>query len=266
MLQNAVTFTATVSSPLGAPTGTVAFMDGASLLGTSNLSAGTAIFTTSSLAVGSHSITAVYNGDANFVAITSAAVSESILDFAVSAKSTSYSDGTTQAVVPGGSAAFSIAVTPTIGTAFPAVAVLSVSGLPAGATATLNTAAWAQLSASSWQLPANTQLSDIALSFAVPAQTAKTNAPASPHRNVPPVLWGILLLPFAVSLRRSGKRMASIASLLLILIAGAAAVTGLSGCNSGNGFFAQAPQSYNVTITVTTGALAHSTNVSLNVE
>ena len=265
-LTASVASTATVSSPLGAPTGTVAFMDGASLLGTSNLSAGTATFTTSSLTAGSHSITAVYSGDANFVSIASSAVSESILDFALSASSASYSGGSTQAVVPGGSAAFSVSITPSTGTAFPAVAVLSVSGLPAGATATVNAAAWARLSATSWQLPANTQLNDIALSVAIPSQTAKTYAPASPHRNVSPVLWGILLLPFAVSLRRAGKRMARMSSLLLILIAGAAAIAGLNGCNRGNGFFAQAPQSYDLTITVTTGALAHSTHISLNVE
>ncbi len=265
-LTASVASTATVSSPLGAPTGTVAFMDGASLLGTSNLSAGTATFTTSSLTVGSHFITAVYSGDANFVSIVSSAVSESILDFALSASSASYSGGSTQGVVPGGSAAFSVSITPSTGTAFPAVAVLSVSGLPAGATATVNAAAWARLSATSWQLPANTQLNEIALSVAIPSQTAKTNAPASPHRNVSPVLWGILLLPFAVSRRRAGKRIARMSSLLLILIAGAAAIAGLSGCNRGNGFFAQAPQSYDLTITVTTGALAHSTNISLNVE
>jgi hypothetical protein len=132
--------------------------------------------------------------------------------------------------------------------------------LPAGATATVNAAAWARLSATSWQLPANTQLNDIALSVAIPSQAAKTNAPASSHRDVSPVLWGILLLPFAVSLRRAGKRMARMSSLLLILIAG------LSGCNRGNGFLAQAPQSYDLTITVTTGGLAHSTHISLNVE
>jgi hypothetical protein len=73
-------------------------------------------------------------------------------------------------------------------------------------------------------------------------------------------------LPFAVSLRRAGKRMARISSLLLILIAAAAAVAGLSACNSGNGFSAQAPQNHDLTITVTTGALVHSTHISLNVE
>jgi hypothetical protein len=265
-LTASVAFTATGSLPLGAPTGTVAFMDGASLLGTSNLSAGTATFTTSSLIVGSHSIAAVYSGDANFVSIASSAVSESILDFALSANSTSYSGGSTQALVPGGAAVFSVSITPTTGTAFPAVAVLSVNGLPAGVTATVNAAVWARLSATSWQLPANTQLDAIALRFAIPSQTPKTNAPASPHRNVSSVLWGILLLPFAVPLRRAGKRMARMSSLLLIFIAGAATIASLSGCSSGNGFATQAPKSYDLIITVTTGALAHSSHVSLNVE
>jgi hypothetical protein len=264
-----VTLTARVGStttaPLGGTTGTVAFMDGASLLGTSNLSAGTASFTTSSLTVGPHSITAVYSGDANFVSIASSAVLESILDFALSASSASYGGGSTQALVPGGSAAFSVSITPT-GTTFPAVAVLSVSGLPARVRATVNAAAWTRLSSTSWQLPANTQLNDIALSFAIPSQTAKTDAPAGPQCNASPVLWGILLLPFAVSLRRARKRPARMSSMLLIFIAGAAAIAGLSGCSSGNGFSAQAPRSYDLTITVTTGALTHSTHISLNVE
>lgn len=66
-----VTFTATVSAvapATGTPTGTVQFMDGASLIGTpQTLNAfGKASLNTSTLAVGSHSITAVYGGDNNF--------------------------------------------------------------------------------------------------------------------------------------------------------------------------------------------------------
>ncbi|MFI1494180.1 beta strand repeat-containing protein, partial [Streptomyces griseofuscus] len=65
----AKTLTATVAAvPPGAgtPTGTVDFFDGATLLGTGTLSGGTATFTTSALAVGSHSLTAVYSGDTDF--------------------------------------------------------------------------------------------------------------------------------------------------------------------------------------------------------
>ncbi len=69
-----VMFTATITAvPPGAgtPTGTVTFKDGASTLGTGTLSGGVATFTTSALTAGSHSITAVYGGDANFTTSTS---------------------------------------------------------------------------------------------------------------------------------------------------------------------------------------------------
>jgi hypothetical protein len=72
-----VTFTATVS-PSGA-TGTVTFMDGGSALGTAALNAsGVATLSVSSLAVGSHSITAVYSGDGDHDGSTSPALSQSV--------------------------------------------------------------------------------------------------------------------------------------------------------------------------------------------
>ena len=67
-----VTLTATVSGP-GA-TGTVIFMDREATLGSSVLIDGTATFTASSLSRGSHSIAAVYSGDANCAGATSTAI------------------------------------------------------------------------------------------------------------------------------------------------------------------------------------------------
>jgi len=68
----AVTFTATVTGQYGGtPTGTVSFYDGTTLLGTGTLNNGVATYTTSALSAGSHSITAVYGGDTNFVGSTS---------------------------------------------------------------------------------------------------------------------------------------------------------------------------------------------------
>ena len=58
-----VTFTAAVTP--AAATGTVQFLDGATVLGTVPLSNGAAAFTTSSLAAGGHAITASYSGDSN---------------------------------------------------------------------------------------------------------------------------------------------------------------------------------------------------------
>jgi hypothetical protein len=71
-----VTFTATVSCPGFTPTGTVTFRDGATVLGSGTLLGGVASFTTSSLAVGSHSITAAYPGDTNCAAGTSNTVTQ----------------------------------------------------------------------------------------------------------------------------------------------------------------------------------------------
>lgn len=75
-----VTFTATVSaasSVLPTPTGTVTFEDGSISIGSGQLNAsGVATFTTSTLAVGTHSITAVYGGDTNFISNTSSPVTQ----------------------------------------------------------------------------------------------------------------------------------------------------------------------------------------------
>ena len=69
-----VTFTAVVTSMGTAASGTVTFMDSGTALGDSTLSAGTAELNVSTLAVGNHSITAVYNGDGNFLGSTSEAI------------------------------------------------------------------------------------------------------------------------------------------------------------------------------------------------
>jgi hypothetical protein len=67
-----VTFTASVTGT-GA-TGMVTFKDGETILGSATLSNGTATYATSTLSAGTHSITAVYGGDANFAGNTSSDV------------------------------------------------------------------------------------------------------------------------------------------------------------------------------------------------
>jgi alpha-tubulin suppressor-like RCC1 family protein len=65
-------FTAPVAG--ASPTGTVQFKDGGVLLGSAAIFNGQAVFATSTLSVGSHSITAFYSGDADNQASTSAAL------------------------------------------------------------------------------------------------------------------------------------------------------------------------------------------------
>ena len=70
-----MTFTATVTGTT--PTGTVQFKDGAANLGAPvALAGGVAAFSTSSLTAGTHSITAVYGGDADDATSTSPAISQ----------------------------------------------------------------------------------------------------------------------------------------------------------------------------------------------
>jgi len=68
-----VTFTATISS---GPTGTITFYDGSTAIGTGTISGTTATFTTSTLAVGTHTITAGWPGNSNYSALTSAAITQ----------------------------------------------------------------------------------------------------------------------------------------------------------------------------------------------
>ena len=70
-----VTFSATVAPKAsGTPTGTVTFMSGSKILGTSPLNGGTAKFSTAKLAVGGHCVTATYSGDTNFAGSKSPAL------------------------------------------------------------------------------------------------------------------------------------------------------------------------------------------------
>jgi hypothetical protein len=77
----AVTFNATITAIApgkGTPTGTVAFYNGITALGTASVGSGKATLKTSTLASGTYTITAVYSGDAHFSGSTSPALSQTV--------------------------------------------------------------------------------------------------------------------------------------------------------------------------------------------
>lgn len=77
-----VTFTATVASSVTGitPTGTVTFFDGQTQLGTGTVNAqGQASFSTNTLAVGTHTITATYGGSGNFTGSTSSPIDQVVI-------------------------------------------------------------------------------------------------------------------------------------------------------------------------------------------
>ena len=66
-----IVLTASIASPAPGVTGTVQFADNGQPIGSGAVSGGQATFETSSLALGGHALTAVYEGDANFIGSSS---------------------------------------------------------------------------------------------------------------------------------------------------------------------------------------------------
>jgi sugar lactone lactonase YvrE/uncharacterized membrane protein len=266
---NGTTLTATIAATAGVPTGTVTFLDGTTPIGSVKLVNGAAALAVSSLAVGSHALTAVYGGDGNFASSTSTALTESIIDFTTTTGGTGSggsSGGTAQTVVPGGSAVYSLSIVPTAGEAFSVPTVLTLTGLPDGATATIAPATWVKTAPFSWTYPANTKITEVALTITVPGLTAHNEQKPPLGRAIAPLMLGLFLIPFAGAMRRGRRRLGRAMGTVLMLAAGCAAVVGASGCASSNGFFSHATQNYTITEKVTAGALSHSTHITLTVE
>ncbi|HEY4354974.1 MAG TPA: MBG domain-containing protein [Acidobacteriaceae bacterium] len=257
LVQNATVFTATVSSAISSPTGTVTFYDNTALavLGSNiPITARVAAFSISTLSVGTHSITAIYSGDTNFSPITSAGVSEQVDDFIFAI---SGSGGvTSQTIVPGATATYSFAISPSGAATFPASVTFTVSGLPAGATYTITPPT----------IAAGAGTTNVVLTITAPAQTALMHRSDEFGKRLAPLGLALLVLPFSGSLRRRAGKLGRVAAAFLLLISGFGAMAALTGCGTNTGVFGQQQKSYTVTITGTSGVLTHSTTVQLIVE
>jgi len=129
-----VTFTATVTSASGTPTGTVVFQDGSSTLSSVALeSSGTATLTISSLSTGTHELSTTYSGDSQFSGSTSTTLNQIVNAVTPAFKLTTASD--TKTVSAGQSATFQVSLTPLNSST--ATVNLSCSGAPLLATCTV---------------------------------------------------------------------------------------------------------------------------------
>jgi hypothetical protein len=129
-----VTFTATVSP--SAATGSVTFKDGTTTLGSSALnSSGVVTFSTSGLAAGSHSITAVYSGDTNYLGSTSLALTQMVNN--LSSTTTSLTSSLNPSV-RGHQVTFTATVSPSSGPGTPTGMVQLLDGTTALGSSTLN--------------------------------------------------------------------------------------------------------------------------------
>ncbi len=241
------------SATSGTPTGTVTFFAGTASLGTAALSGGQAVLSAASTAVGAASVTAVYNGDDNFNTATSNTIAVTTLD----ADFTIASDTTEQAILPQGFATYTLTLTP----ASPATTLTSatnftVSGLPPGASYTFSPASIAAGSAA-------TITSLVVLAPKTQATLQRDAGAQGPGNPGKPLTFAFLMLPLGLLLRsRGGKALRS----LVLALAMAAVLMTANGCGNSSGYFAQAPKTYNVTVTATSGTAVHSINVALKVQ
>jgi hypothetical protein len=177
-----------------------------------------------------------------------------VTDFTIGLASGADSSAT---VFPGETVGENFTVSPANGAgAFTNAIALSASGLPAGATAVFSPAS----------VPAGSGITTVTLTIQAPRASADSEWAGGIAGRLAPLSLALLLLPLAGRLRRGGKRIGRLISVLLLAIAGMAAMAGLSGCGSVSGSIAQTPQTYTVTVTGTSGALSHSTTFTLTVE
>jgi hypothetical protein len=285
IVDGSLTFTATVTSAAGSPTGKVTFLSGTTTLGSVSLSSGVAVYTTTALPTGTDSITAVYSGDTNFGSVTSSAVSQTVVAVTISTGSSSGSSSsgsgssgsgsssgssdsssTTATVAEGETATYTVSILPSAGTSFPAALTLTLSGLPTGATVTITPSSWTQTSSTVWTLASGTTISaNTQVNIKLPSSSTAKSEPQGTlfGRGGAVALGFLILLPFASRMRRTGKRLRNMVLSLLLLGALAA---GMTACGAGTGYYTGTPKAYTVVLTVASGTYSQSTNLTLNVE
>ena len=262
-----VTFTATVvpKGGSGTPTGTVTFMDGATALGTGTLNAsGVATFATSSLAVGQHSMTAVYSGDTNNAGSTSSVLTQTVN----AANFTLTSNPPSTTVTAGHSGTFTVTVTPQ--GSFTSPISFTCTWLP-----TL-----AACGFSPTMVTPNTNTVTTTLTITTAAHTAAHAAALVPppfgHRSSP--LYAIWLVLPAMLLGTAGMAAPNRRKLLsyclvfllvggcLLQVACAGTSNSGSGGGGGGGTGGTPAGTYTVTVTGAAGSTQHTTTVTLTVQ
>jgi len=254
-----VTFTATItSSASGTPTGTVAFLDGATTLGTGTLNGGgVATFTTSTLMVGTHTITAVYGGDSNFAASTSTVLSQVVLapSFTLSGSPSSVT------VSAGNSASYQIMATGKNNFSS-AVALACSAGLPTGASCALSPA-----SVTPGTAPATSTLmistQPRATALLVPFLGGRMAAVFAGWLLVPAMVFGLLGLAFPRRRLRLGYALGLLLAGCVLWQSGCAGnVSGPPGGTTGG----TPAGTYLVTVTGTSGSAQQTASVTLVVQ
>jgi hypothetical protein len=263
LLHMGVTFTANVTAPSPNATGTVTFMEGTTILGTSTLSANggvvvtlttnaNAAYATTSLVTGPHQIVAVYSGDNTFAPSTSAPVPNIVEDF-----TNTNTGAASQPMYPGASTSYTFTLAPISATTFLNDVTVAVDGLPPGSTYTF-TPSTIKAGSGSTQVVLNVQTSSSLSARNGPPK----NSPGS--RSELPIALGILGFVGLGTVRKLRHKMPRALLLLLLTLGSLLPIAALSGC--AGGYFALNPTTYPLTVTGTEGPIQHAATASLIVQ
>ncbi len=232
-------------SGAGSPTGTINVLDSGSLFFSEPLNSdGKFIVGTTSLIVGSHSLTAAYSGDASFSTGTSVAVAAAITDFTFTASPTTFT-------ISAGQTASSTLTIAALG-GFTGTVNFTVTGCP-----TLSTCAAAAVTT------AGTSMLTI--------KTTGPSASLAPNSNPNGIylawtggfgLAGMFLL--GIGQRRRKLMWLLGATVLLGMLLILPACGGSSG-GGGGGSTRTPAGAYPITVTATSGATSHTANITVNV-
>jgi hypothetical protein len=254
------TLTATVTASMSTrptPTGSVSFYDGTTLLNSSAFNNGAFTYSTSTLAAGTHNITAVYSGDANFNPNTSAAVSLTVtaltpaFTLSASPESTSVSPGESAV------ATLTLAANPTFSNSVS----LACSGAPANATCTINPTT-VTLS------PGGTSTATLVVTTTTPAAGANTpSIPLVATSSGSGAVACLFSLTLILTALLSKKRLPVMLSAVAVACLGIS-LTGCGGSSSGTAIDTTAAGTYTITVTATpSGAgTAQTTTLSVTVQ
>jgi sugar lactone lactonase YvrE len=253
-LDNPTVITAMLTSTGPTPTGTVSFFDGATPLGTVTLVNGVASVTAKFVYAGPHTITALYSGDAVTAPASAPPYTQTVADFSLTVASGGSSSAS---AIAGGTASYSLVLTPLITATLPSDVTFTVAGLPPGATDVITPST---VAAGSGATPIAFSVTAAPIMAMLHRQQLQQHH--SPIRYAP-VALGLLALPLAWFRRR--KRFGSLLASICLLLA---ITGGLTGCMSdpASGYYGQTPQTYNLTVTATSGNLSRSTYLKLTVQ
>jgi hypothetical protein len=239
---NPVVFTASLPEYAGTQTGTMTFYDGSTPIGTANVAGGTATLATAALGAGAHSITAVYSGDSNYGPGTSSALAENVQDFTL----TFAAGGSNGANVPaGGTAIYTLTLTPMNGSTMPGSVIVETPNLPLGMTATFSPST----------VPAGSGATVITLEVTLPERAA--DARALPG-GILSVALGLILVPLAGKVRKS--RRSWIGMVVLVGLTAAVAL-GATGCG-----VKLSARNFSFNASASSGSLTHSVTAHLTVQ